>query len=98
MPPALEVLEPPVPFNFSVTTDDHITFALDWEVDDPAIVSYYRIYATSALTSPVVLDSTVSTSATVVTEDGLPIRGITFCVTSVTPESVESRLVCQATD
>lgn len=98
MPPALDVLEPPVPFNFSVATDDHIAFELDWEVDDPSIVSYYRIYFASPYTTVALLDSTVSTSATIVTEDGLPIRGITFCVSSVTTESVESRLVCQSSD
>jgi hypothetical protein len=94
LPPALKVMEPPVPTNVSVETVDYVTFHLSWEVDDPSVVSYYRLYWKSAFSAVAPLDTTVHTSAQVTTEGGLPVHGIIFCVSSVTTENVESRLVC----
>jgi hypothetical protein len=99
MLPVLEVMEPPVPANLTIVTDDYITFQIAWDIEDPtSMVSYYRLWAATPYTSAAPLDTTVLTSATIVTQDGLPIRGITFCVSSVTTENVESVLVCEPVD
>jgi hypothetical protein len=102
LPSALVVMEPPVPTDFTVSTDDRISFDLSWNIDDPqSIVSYYRFYvAVPPYMQVARLDTTVvDRSVTLVTEDGLPAPwGMTFCVSSVTTENVESRPACLTAD
>ncbi len=93
LPPALEVVEPPAPINFTVETIDNITYQLSWQVDDPtAIVTYFRVYSKFDYSSPAFEDTTSLRSAQVSTI--IPLPGIIFCVSSVSDAHVESRLTC----
>jgi hypothetical protein len=96
LPPALDVLEPPVPTNLTVETTDYITFQLSWQVDDPSVVSYYRVYSRFEFSSPALEDTTRFTSVQV--SSPIPVPGVIFCVSAVTIENVEGLLECKAAE
>ena len=95
LPPAFQVTEPPVPIDVKVETVDYMTFHVSWDVDDPAIVAYYQIYS-ALYSSPVLEDSTTLKSVQITTM--IPLPDIAFCISTVTVENVESRLVCASAE
>jgi len=94
--PRLDVAEPPIPRNFLVETTDQITYHLSWEIDDPSIVKEYRVYSKFAGSSPVLEGTTDTTVVEVNTQ--IPIPGVSFCVSAVTVENVESSLTCASAE
>ncbi|UCH83441.1 MAG: hypothetical protein JSW50_13430 [Candidatus Latescibacterota bacterium] len=91
-PPALPIVEPPQPTNFTVTTQDSVVYELSWDVDDPTVVSFYLLYSQVDIPfAGLQVDTIPGTSAQV--NLGLPLP-VTFCVSSVTFENVESLLTC----
>jgi hypothetical protein len=92
--PPIDVVEPPAPKNLIVETTDQITYHLSWEIDDPmGVKKYFRVYSRFQSSSPAFEDTTSTTAVQVVAP--LPIPGISFCVSTVTHENVESRLLCE---
>jgi len=94
--PRLDVAEPPIPRNFLVETTDQITYHLSWEIDDPSIVKEYRVYSQFGTSSPVLEGTTDTTAVEVNTQ--IPIPGVSFCVSTVTVENVESHLTCASAE
>lgn len=96
LPPAIDVIEPPVPADLTIQTTDFMTFQLSWTVDDPSVVAYYRIYSRFDFSSPALEDTSTVTSVQVTST--IPIPGVIFCVSTVTLENVESVLVCETAE
>jgi hypothetical protein len=92
LPPPLDVIDPPVPTNLQVQTEDLLTYDLAWTISDPSVVKEYRVYSSFAGQTPVLEGTTDQTSIQVVSP--VAVEGISFCVSSVTIENVESRLIC----
>lgn len=79
------------PRNFAVTTGDNILYTLTWEISDPTTVSYYRSYV---FLGQQLLRGPDSTSVTTVQYDfGAPVQNVTFGVSSVSVDNVESSIV-----
>ncbi|UCG51260.1 MAG: hypothetical protein JSW58_13850 [Candidatus Latescibacterota bacterium] len=92
LPQPLPIIEPPTPINFIVSTQDSIVYDLSWDVEDPSVVSYYRVYTQVLI--PYVEPQIDTTTVTSVHVDlGLPLP-VGFCVSSISVENVESRLNC----
>jgi hypothetical protein len=90
-PQSIDVVEPPVPTGFTVAMPNLGEYVLDWDVADPAAVSYYRIYIYSPYTGPEVFDTT---SVSEYSKDlGIPLTELIWGVSSVTFENVESKIV-----
>jgi len=92
----LPVDTPPQPTDFQVSTQDSINYDLSWDVGDPTVVNYYRIYTQVLI--PFVgerTDTTSSTSAQVNLGAKLPVQ---FCVSSVTFQNVESGRTCKSVE
>ena len=91
--PPIDVIDPPTPDSLKVESTDLLTYHLSWKIDDPeAVVKEYWIYSQYA-TSELVLEGTADTTDVYVVSP-VAVEGIVFCVSAVTIENVESRLVC----
>ena len=91
-PPLLPIQEPPVPQNFTVTTPDDQLYDLSWSVDNPSLVAFYQIYTLNLFTGlPEPVDTTTTTAVQI--NVGTPFPGLTFGVSSITTENVESSAV-----
>ena len=88
-PPLHSLIEPPVPQNLTVTpTDTTATrFDLRWDVSDPSVVDFYKVYLIDPIFGTTFLDTTQSTTVQVIT--GVTFVTVTFGVSSVTVENVE---------
>ena len=92
VPPLLPIDDPQQPIDFQVSTQDSIVYDLSWDVADPTVVNYYRVYTQIMLPFfEAQIDTTSSTSAQVNLGTKLPVQ---FCVSSVTFQNVESKLTC----
>jgi len=87
LPDPLPLVTPPMP-SLTVSTPDSMTFNLSWTVSDPTVVNYYRIYTIIPLIGTQI-DTTSATNA-VVGPLGTVFPGLTFGVSSVTFQNVES--------
>jgi len=91
-PPMIPVQNPPVPQNFTVTTQDNVTFDLTWSVNNPSLVAYYRLFTLNPLTGAAEpFDTTSVTNVQV--NIGAEYPDIVFGVSSITTEHVESAVV-----
>ncbi|MBI4720709.1 MAG: hypothetical protein HY770_05735 [Chitinivibrionia bacterium] len=90
-PPAVDVAEPPVPADFTVTMPDLGVYELDWHVADSSLVSYYRIYIYSLYTGPEEVDTT--SVSEYYTDFGFPVTEVIWGVSSISVENVESKIV-----
>lgn len=100
LPAPLDVQVPPLPQNLSVSTADNQTFELDWDIDDPSAIDQYGIYTQITLLGqafPLEYQGFVDTTYAQVIFDTPVTSGtaVTFCVTAVTVENVESSLACE---
>ncbi|MFH1755034.1 MAG: hypothetical protein ABIA59_04970, partial [Candidatus Latescibacterota bacterium] len=90
--PQLAVIVPPAPANFTVTSPAPGIFNLTWDIDDPAVVSYYRLYYRDPIFFQLTFaDTTASTSLQF--DVGVAITDILWGVSSVTIENVEGGIV-----
>jgi len=88
----INVTKPPTPTNFAVTSPNPGIFNLSWDIDDPASVSYYRLYYIDPVFYQ--LEFADTTAATSVQFDvGTAISQLTWGVASVTTENVEGTIV-----
>ena len=96
LPAMVQLVTPPVPQNFTVTTQNSVDFDLDWTISDPTlVVKFYRVYTIVPIldiASQTFVD-TIPRSSTSFSTQILPIPGTTFGVSSVTDENVESTIV-----
>ncbi len=94
MPAQLPIIVPPVPGNFTVDSCSNGVYSLSWDVSDPAVVSHYRIYTVDSYFGPSFADTTSATSIqiTIINLPGVCVPGLTWGVTSVTIENIESRM------
>jgi hypothetical protein len=89
-PTELNIAPPPQPFNLSITTPTQTQYDLVWEIDDPnLIVDEYYIYLFTGLGPRDSLGTSSNTTFTWTSP--FPIAGISFGVTSVTVQNVESK-------
>jgi len=90
-PPMFSVVNPPQPYNLSVTQPTSTTYDITWDIDDPdQIVKEYWVYLVTGLGPPDTIGTTPSTSFTWSTP--FSVSGLLFGVTSVTDQNVESNM------
>jgi len=90
-PPLLPITPPPTPTNFEVTSPGPLQYDLKWSINDPdGIVKEFWIYAYSQISLPDVVGTTTDTTYLVETSFELP--GLTFGVSAVSTQNVESDL------
>jgi hypothetical protein len=91
-PMRVDVIEPPSPFNVSVFSPTPGVFNLSWDIDDPSVVSYYRLYYLDPFFFHLTFADT--TAATSIQFDvGAAITELMWAVSSVTIENVEGGIV-----
>jgi len=95
--PPIDVAQPPVPTDFSVSTADYVTYHLSWDIVDPSsLVTEYRVYSLFPGYDPVLQGTTDTTAVEINTQ--VQVLGISFCVSAVTVEHVEGRLACASAE
>jgi hypothetical protein len=91
-PTRVSVVEPPTPFNFTVLSPTPGIFDMSWDIDDPSVVSYYRLYYLDPFFSQLTFADT--TAATSIQFDvGAAITELMWGVSAVTVENVEGTIV-----
>ncbi len=91
-PVRIDVIEPPVPVNFSVLSPAVGVFNLSWDINDPSLVSYYRLYYVDPFFGQLTFADT--TAATSIQFDvGAAITDLLWGVSSVTIQNVEGTIV-----
>jgi hypothetical protein len=89
-PPQYDIDIPPDPTNLSVTwVQARSQYDLTWEIDDPdQLVSQFFVYLSSGLEPPDTIGTTTTTSFSFAWP--FELSGLTFGVTSVSEQNVES--------
>lgn len=90
-PQAVDVTEPQVPAQFTVSMPDMGIYELDWQVADSTQVSYYRIYIYDPYTGPTEFDQT--TVSEYYYEFPFAVTDVIWGVSAVSLENVESKIV-----
>jgi hypothetical protein len=90
-PPTLPIAAPPVPENLQIKKINTLIGVLDeyelnWDVSDPSVVEFFRLYAVSGF----LLEHIGDTSAPPETVTTLSMTGLVFGVTTVSVQNVES--------
>jgi hypothetical protein len=93
-PTAIDVAEPPRPYDLEVVKTSATMYTLTWTIDDPSLlVDEYKVYSVSAFGQEL-LGTTDQLQTDVDTV--LPLTGLVFGVSSVTTQNVESDLTTAA--
>lgn len=91
-PMQVDVVEPPAPFDVTVFSPTPGVFNLSWDVGDPSVVNYYRLYYLDPFFFDLTFaDTTVGTS--IQFDVGAAITDLMWGVSAVTIENVEGRIV-----
>lgn len=92
LPMRVDVIEPPAPFDVTVFSPAPGVFNLSWDIGDPSVVSYYRLYYLDPFFFDLTFaDTTASTS--IQFDVGAAITDLIWGVSSVTIENIEGRIV-----
>ena len=93
--PPIDVIDPPTPDSLKVETTDYLTFHLSWKIDDPSLVTQYRIYVRLDPETLELWGTAAATDTSVLSPFApVPVAGLVWCVSAITIENVESQLTC----